>query len=258
MRDASESAGMSIMQPLLDAEAAAWNRASVTIGMNLVRGYPPEATLKHPIDRERVEQEFDLGPLVHWIPRGRVWNLWEGVNGIEVRSGDRDPFDPLRRWLRRRSPVGTKVRLGWPSDDPRLDSSGWSTGVLHEQGLTVATVDPADQVAARAAEVVAAAQTPQWFAAQLMEPSRASSPPRGRRDWESIWRSWWTTTTWQTAMSEPTWRWAGAHATDDHVLEVTVEKSDPDAPVDSLAWLLNASGAGPPPPPTPWIRPPVS
>lgn len=253
MKQAVETHGMSILQPVLDAEAAAGNRARIELGMRIVRGESPEATLHHPIDRARVEREFDLGPLVHWIPRGRVWDVWEGVNGIRLRSGERGPLDPLRRRLRRRSPVGPPVRIGWPSDDPRLDSSGWTTGRLHEERFSVATVEPAEQVAARAAEVVAARELPTWFEDLLSAPAPAGD------GWDSIWRGWWTPSTWHAATTDPTWRWAGAHATGDHVLDVTVQKSDPDGPVDSLAWLLNASGAGLPAPPAPWdpwIRPP--
>jgi len=53
-------------------------------------------------------------------------------------------------------------------------------------------------------------------------------------------------------MSEPTWRWAGSRVVTDHALEVTIEKQDATAPIDSLAWLLDVAGAQRPAPPAPW------
>lgn len=249
---------MGILQPVLDAEAARGNSASVDVERRLVRGDPPQAQLARPIDRAAVSAQFDLGPLVAWWPRAwGVFDLVDIVTGTTIRSGEPSPVS----WWRRRSSApaasGPGERLGWLADDPRIGLSATGVVTTYERRARVHVSGSATEALAGIAEVIAATdagtELPVWFAARL-------APERDDEDWKAYfrerdrleqaewkvsgWSTRWTERGWRRAMApgERTWRWVGAEVAHDHAFDATVEVVD-GAPIGSLKWLLHTVGA---------------
>jgi hypothetical protein len=250
------------------------------------RGDPATWTMSAPIDRQWIEERFDLGPLAWWYvgPRGG-WTLvdqWSqgslaGVDepvaydpdGVDRMTADRWPLGHVAAApeLRRRWPVPSATDELGVLDGGRIDVRG------HSQAAHV-TVDGAPaEVVHRVREVLTvvlegltgqdrladvAAALPAWFV-------EASAPTRTPDEWVAWadrayadmatvrlrrWEARWTTGAWLLAMlpHERTW-WLADVSVDAGGLELAVLTPSLGAPVSSLEWLLHVAGAtacGPP------------
>lgn len=262
MRAATPDEGMGILQSVLDVEAARGNPAQVDVESRLASGLPPVARLARPLDRDVIESQLDLGPLVAWWPRSRhELDLVDTVTGTTIESGV-----PGRSgwWHRRKRPepaaVQERSRVGWLADDPRIGPSAtgtWSSTArrarVHVSGSAVEAFTRIDQVLAAVDAPDGRVELPAWFA-DLLAPVRDDDQwglyfaERARlhtSEWKVAgWTTRWTEPYWRAAMTpvERTWGWVDAEVAHEHALDVVVDVVD-DAPIGSLTWLLVAVGA---------------
>lgn len=250
MTDGRDEVDLGILQPVVEAELRRGGSVTAeTDGDRIV------AQLSRPLDRDVVESEHDLGPLLAWWPRSlHERDLVDTVTGAVVRSG------PPRPWQRRRrrasGGVSVRPRLGWLVDDTRIGRDDTGAPTFTERRARVHVAVSAVEAFTRIDQLVttpASGVLPPWFVEQLAPERDADAwkawfRERGRLDAAEVpraaWRTRWTEAYWRRSvdLSERTWRWVDAEVVHEHALDVTLELVD-GAPIDSLKWMLTAVGA---------------
>lgn len=262
--------GLGLLQPVVDAELARGAEVRLDVEPRIVRGDPPHGILAS-CSRARVEAGWDLGPLVAWYPSRTGWLLEDSTTLATLELADQ-PVPPPP------DGGGPRNRLGYPSDDPRLEPLAGAAAEAEEQARVahptwdppapppdyarlrhlarrVETEAPADRVLSRLLEVLAAApQLPAWFVEACARPPgsaeadvrrRQAVELRGRAARRAGWALRWTPEEVLRHLdpAERVWRFHSARVVDDHTLDLAVEVPAPWVPTTSLKWLLAASGA---------------
>ncbi|MCD9198554.1 hypothetical protein [Aeromicrobium wangtongii] len=214
-------------------------------------GNPAEWRMSAPLDRGRVEAQFELGSLAWWYvgPAGG-WVLVDDITDATLHgTGEAAPYDGAR------PATSPRRRIGYLAHRPDLQRQ-WATPAVDEElavldGRPLAVrgpnqtygvlVDGSPQIVLdRLREVVSAlarsADLPPWFVAACVPPSEVVRRGEDAR---------WTVETWLQAMApgERTW-WLAETSVGDGHLRLTVLRSDIGARTSSLTWLLRAAGAG--------------
>lgn len=250
MTERDDEVDLGILQAVMEAEQRRGNSATVA-----VEGERVVAQLTRPLDRDVVESEHDLGPLLAWWPRSlHERDLVDTLSGAVVRSGPPRPWQRLRR--RASDGVAGRQRLGWLVDDSRIGRDDTGAPAFTERRARVHVAGSAVEAFTRIDQLIttpASGVLPQWFVDQLAPERDADAwkawfRERARLDPgdmpNAAWRTRWTETYWRRSvdLSERTWRWVDAEVVHEHGLDVTLELVD-GAPIDSLKWMLTAVGA---------------
>lgn len=241
---------LGILQAVVDAEQRRGGSATISSDGGRV-----VAQLTRPLDRDVVETEHDLGPLLAWWPRSRhEHDLVDTLSGAVVRSG------PPRLWTRRQRRASgeapARQRLGWLVDDTRIGRDDTGAPTFTERRARVHVAGSAVEAFTRIDQLIATPATgalPSWFVEQLAPERDADGWKAWFReraaldaaDWRRAgWTTRWTEAYWRRSvdLSERTWRWVDGEVVHEHALDVTLELVD-GAPIDSLKWMLVAVGA---------------
>ncbi|WP_310962037.1 hypothetical protein [Nocardioides terrisoli] len=269
---------LGVIQPVVDAWQARGELLKVIY--NDGRGDPAEVWLRGWPDRDAVDAEFDVGPLLEWVVDAQGhWCLVDKTTGTRTTT-TLDAVGPVGGpWS-----AGTeRTRVGYADLHPPLAASSWQApepdvelgrlaGEIHEGDGEQRFVSLADGVTAahlreRVHEVLTAvlpalaAGTPPeeatrllpgWFRDACAAPYVAGTSPLAGQlftDAQSAhvgrWALSWTPERWLLAMSpaERTWAWVGSLAVSPSVIELWFERRARGAPIGSLKWLLHACGA---------------
>ena len=266
---ASADGGLGVLQRLVDAERARGAEVRLDVGPRIVRGDPPHGVAPGS-SRAQVEAGWDLGPLVAWYPTRRGWQLEDSTILATLELGEEPASPPTA--------AGPRPRLGYPSDDARLEPLAGAAADAEERrrvarptwepppppvdyaGLRhlarrVETAAPADRVLARLVEVLGdLPDLPGWFR-EACAPAHGSADEvvrrreavglRGRAARRAAWELRWTPEEVLRHLdpAERVWRFHSARVVDDHTLDLAVEVPAPWVPTTSLKWLLVVCGA---------------
>ena len=108
---------------VIDPVVAAFREAGVLLEVEVrdVRGDPANVWLDGMVDRDAVEEQFDLGPLLQWWPSEFGWQLVDTttLTRTQARRSTERMVRPAP------SPGGGRVRAGHLDQDDRLRASPW-------------------------------------------------------------------------------------------------------------------------------------